>query len=248
MSRILKKAAALLLCISALLLCSCAWLGDLLYDASTDGEPEPVPTEPAPAETGESPSAAAGNPVFGFFISYMRLFEKQTYGSFDAVYSSGDMELIASYLDFMRDEARLAEICATVGMLPASTETVEPYYGILTGAYAGEGSIDRESAFSFRFENGGSISGELIGGTKIVFTKTAGRSVSRLSLSRTGRGYTARIDAEGITSYIEISRNGLRYTRFPSIPGDEPAGEISFPENPSSKVLTYSGGRASLSE
>ena len=249
MRRGLKISIALTLC--ALLLpglIGCAWLGDLLHDASEPGV-DPRATEPSMTESASPTDAGDGaNPVFTFFIGFLNAYRRLGANMLTEALSSDDEEVMRAYMRLADDMALLTECYATVGMLPSASDTPAPFSGTLEGAYPGSGEIDRGGAFVFELADGGRIEGSVKDGMLISFRRESRSGASDIVIARSGRGYTAR-SAEGRSvRFLELTRDGLRYTEAADDGGTLAVGEPFFPENADAPVLSYSAGRIGLSE
>ena len=236
MRRGLKIPIALTLC--ALLLpglIGCAWLGDLLHDASEPGV-DPRATEPPMTESASPTDAGDGaNPVFTFFIGFLNAYRRLGANMLTEALSSDDEEVMRAYMRLADDMALLTECYATVGMLPSASDTPAPFSGTLEGAYPGSGEIDRGGAFVFELADGGRIEGSVKNGMLISF-----RRESRSGASEIAEGRSVR--------FLELTRDGLRYTEAADDGGTLAVGEPFFPENADAPVLSYSAGRIGLLE
>ena len=225
----------------------CAWIGDLLYDASANEEP-PEETQPAPTEESEDIVQNDGtNPVFAYYISFFGIYRKARAGMLEQALASDDADLRRAYGQLERDVALMERAYSTVGRLAPSSDTPEPFAGDIDGAFAGNGSISSGGEFTFTLADGGSIEGA-VEGALLHFTLKEGGLETEVGFSRSGRGYTARLSGGGETRYFELTRSGIRWTSLPGTEVEAPAGELFFPENGGSPVLTYSDGGLRLSE
>lgn len=249
MRRALKTASALLLlCAFAALAAGCAWLGDLLYDAKEAGE-DASATEPAETDgSAPAPKNDGANPVFTFCMGFLSVYRRVGSGMLSEVLSSGDEALMRYYMLLSDDMALLDECLATVGMLPAGTDTPAPFSGTLEGAYSGSGEIDRHGRFTFECSGGARITGSIEDGLLLSFRRVSHGKAAEAVISRSGRGYTARIAEGSSVRFIELTRDGLRYTETEDASGKSASGEPFFPESGGTPVFSYSNGAAVISE
>lgn len=205
-----------------------------------------MPSETAPALT-QSPSDAPSdlnNPVFGLFSEFFEVFKSASDGLFDTVFDSESRDIQICYLALMRDEALLAKLRSSVGMLPVGEDS-GLFGGSMTGPYAGTGYLKSDGSFSYVFESGDSFEGRVTAEGRLSAEYRSGGSITELLLVRLPEGFLFRASDPEAVRVCEAAAGALRYV---SCDPEDPAlnEKDVFPE--AGGTLTFSDGTVSISE
>lgn len=207
----------------------------------------PAPTEAA-ATSAPSPVPAVypGNEVFGMLNRFFEVYGSAADGMVEAVYSLGDRAIMSECFLLLHDEAYVARLFASVGMLVFDEES-SYCSGTVTGAYAGSGYMLPGGDFEYDFEAGGSVSGSITDGRRIEAYFKEGVKGVTIKVNRLGEGFLFLVGDGGVTGICEVRDGYLCYGRFPTSQIFD-IGDGGFPDIAGVEKLIYSGGAVSFSE
>lgn len=223
----------------------CKGTGGDPVDVSSSPSPAPSVTASAEAPTPD-PAVSTGNEVFDMLTRFFAEYGAASSGIIEAVYASGDRALMTECFQMLDDEAYVALVFGSVGMLAFDEQT---YYcsGTVSGAYAGSGYMLPGGEFEYDFESGGSVSGFVTDARHIeAYFKNGDQGVT-VTVSRFGDGYVFLVKSGSFTGICEVRSGYLRYGRFPSSQVFD-VGNDGFPDIAEANILIYADGAVSISE
>lgn len=209
--------------------------------------PSPAPTEAAATEAPTPrPASFSGNEVFEMLTRFFAEYGSAADGLIEAVYSSGDPAIMSECFLLLHDEAYVARIFASVGMLVFDDES-SYCSGTVTGAYAGSGYMLPDGDFEYDFEQGGSLSGTVTDGRRIEAYFKNGEGGVTVKVNRLSDGFIFLVEDGGVTGICEVRERYLCYGRFPTAQVFD-VGDSGFPDIAGVGILIYSDGAVSISE
>lgn len=227
--------ALLLALLAAFSTTGCAWLGNVLNNATPTEAPVSNEKETA------SPAAAAesvSDPVFALYDGYFKALRERSNGLTEAVCELEGRETAYLYGELLSFEALLARIYSALSSLSRDSGGIEP-----EGAESlGEGSINSAGAFTYVFNSGSSMSGVIKNGETLLCTFAEGGISFELSLLKTREGYVGWIERNGMTGVFRLGE-GLEFAFGESklFENDRKFGsEFSAPEG--AGYLCFQGG------